>query len=273
MCTFFTYEHGKLSKHEYVPGKNPRPRVEVIRTPLQQHDFNISASLIRMQEEAEHVLKALEEDPDIVLLDGSIVPHYADKPAKDSHAHKEYARLIEVYKELYEKALNRDVLLAGVVEDSRGTQLCQRLAPHYSRKAQIVLQNSRDTDFLHYVMETGERTNTIAYTDNVEEHPTLRDLKPFSEHVHSYYLRTVSNDAPLRIDFLSKKPVMDADKTASLIYPVSAHNSSYGIPAPIIEADQRAKLSSHDLALVEGKLKSKLGFIGLKTLRRERRPF
>lgn len=272
VAAVFTYRNASLDGYEYVPASNPSPDTEVIRTPLERHDFRISASLKRMQTEASTLHTVLtREDTDLALLDGSIVPHYADKPGSDSRARQYYDTLINQYEDVFTAAEKNG--LAGVVEDSRGTHLCDLLQDTVDDPNGI-LRQSRDTDLLTHVLEPGERTTILPYTETPEDHPTLSDLPGHGDNIYMFYLKTVARDRPIRIDFYAKEdPVETGERVASLVYTLSQGNAQYGLPAPIIEADKRAALTEHDLKLVEGKLRSRLDLTGLQSLRRENRPF
>jgi len=273
----FTYSGSGLETATYVPERSPRPDVTWIESPLDRQEFNLSTSLLRLQKEIEAARSALEQDLDMLLLDGSIVPQYTDRPASDDYSRRFYDDLIEGYRSLFEEALERDIILAGVIEDSRGTRLCEALASEgiFTEDAQEVLEASQDTNMLSYALSGGQRTSVMAYTEEYEKHPTLQDIGELGEDVYNIYLRTAQDDRPVRVDFLAcGDPVEMADEVASRIMPLCSFSSTYGIPSVIIEADQRAKLSQQDLELFESRLRSVVGPMpGIEDLRRDSRPF
>jgi hypothetical protein len=273
----FSYDGSGLETSSYVPERSPRPEVTWIESPLDRQEFNLSTSLLRLQKEIEAARQALEQDPDMLLLDGSIVPQYTDRPASDDYSRTFYDDLIESYRSLFEEAIERDILLAGVIEDSRGTRLCESLAgePIFAEDAREVLEASQDTNMLSYALGAGERTPVMAYTEEYEKHPTLQDLGEVGEDVYNIYLRTARDDRPVRVDFLARgDPVETAEEVAARIMPLCSFSSTYGIPSVLIEADQRAKLSQQDLELFESRLRSVVGPMpGIEDLRRDSRPF
>jgi hypothetical protein len=277
VAALFGYEDNQLESTAYIPDRSPRPEIIHIESPLDRRAFNISASLLRLKKEIEAAVEVVQEQPDLVLLDGSIVPQYTDRPAEGTEAREIYEEVVELYEEMFEEAVERQVLLAGVIEDSRGTAFGQVLAEQefLSADAKEVLGKTQDTNILQYMLEKGERTAVMRYTEEYEKHPTLQDIGELSDRVHNFYLKTARNDRPVRVDFLSlKEPVEAANEVASRIMPLCTFSSSYGIPSVIVEADQRAKLSQHDLEMFESRLKSRVGPLpGIENLRRDSRPF
>ncbi len=275
VASFFLFHGGKLESAEYLPSKTPLLEIDTYYS-LDRYEFEIISSLLRAKKEVSVAINAIDKNPDIILMDGSIVPHPMDKPPKDSKAVEHYEELIFLYKKLYEKAIENNVLLAGVVEDSRSKNFCNILEERIflNGKYHEIISRSADTNLLQYILKTGERSFVFKYCKNANEHPTLKNIE-LGNQIYSFYLKTVKEDNPVRIDFLSgKDPVKTAEKISSIIYPISAINSTYGIPSVLIEADQRAKLSSQDLDLIKRTIINKVGpFSGIQELRRNRRPF
>jgi len=242
--SIFSYGMNGLDASSYVPERSPRPEVTWIESPLDRQEFNLSTSLLRLKKEIATAREALREEPDMLLLDGSIVPQYTDRPANDAYSREFYDQVIEAYESLFDEAIERDVLLAGVIEDSRGTRMCESLAEEgfLSGEAKEVLRSSQDTNMLAYALDQGQRTPVMRYTEEYEKHPTLQDIGERGRQVYNIYLRTARDDRPVRIDFLAPdNPVETADEVASRILPLCSFSSTYGIPSVLVEADQRAK--------------------------------
>ncbi|MDY6778213.1 MAG: DNA double-strand break repair nuclease NurA [Candidatus Nanohaloarchaea archaeon] len=251
VAALFTYRGETVTSSNYIPERTPRPDIIHLDSPLDRHEFDVSSSLLRLQKEVQAAIDAVEQEPDAVLLDGSIVPQYMDRPAEGTKPREFYDELIQSYRELFQTALDYGVTLAGVIEDSRGTGLCDVLASQ---------------TFMAEEME---------YTEEYEKHPTLRDIGDVSDRVHNFYLRTAENDRPVRVDFLAgEDTVASADRAASLILPLCSYSSTYGIPSVIVEADRCAKFSEKDVEMFESRLRSVMdAFPGLGDLRRDSRPF
>lgn len=277
VAAVFSYREESLDASSYLPDADPRPEITYIESPLDRQEFNLSTSLLRLQREIEAARSALDQDPEVLLLDGSIVPQYTDRPAEGSRSREFYDDLIGAYRELFDEARERGVLLAGVIEDSRGTRLCEELAGQefLAEEARDVLATTQDTNMLQYFLKHGQRTPVMRYTEEYEKHPTLQDIGEVGGEVYNFYLRTAEHDRPVRVDFLAPDdPSATADELASILLPLCSFSSTYGIPSVLVEADQRAKLSQQDLELFESRLRSVVGPLpGIDDLRRDSRPF
>ncbi len=277
VSALFHYSNGGLDSTEYLPKKNPRPEVTHLESPLDRHEFNLSTSILRLQKEVRTVLETIRKEPDMVLMDGSIVLQYTDRPTKGSKARERYDQLMDMYQQVFEEALKRNVLLAGVIEDSRGTSLSEILVDQgfVSKEESEVLKKSQDTSVLHYILEKNERTCAMKYTVEYENHTALKDIGEEAKEVYNFYLGTSEKGSPVRIDFLNNGDVSKtAERIASMVVPLCSYSSTYGIPSVIVEADQRAKLSEDDIEQFASRLRSVVGpLAGVQDLRRNNRPF
>jgi hypothetical protein len=269
----FSYEHGKVASAEYHPEKMPPPEFFALES-LADNEWAQSASMIRQKLEIANAIECAEKfRPSLLLLDGSVVPHYTERPAKGSKAKESYDEMISLYRRLFERCMSSDVMLAGVIEDSRGTKFCdiakEKVASAESRRD---LECSRDTSLLYWMLKEGERTLAFRYSEKAEEHPAIKDLQDVGADVFSFYLKTAKFDRPVRIDFLGGEKL--ADKIAPLVLSISSHHSGYGFPSVLIEADQAAKLSDGDMESVYEQIVAYTGPLpGVLKLRRDSRPF
>ncbi len=268
------YNHGKLENILYFPDAFPEPEIEIVSDPFTDEEFLMKSSLIRQKKEILTTIEAVKEhSPEVVLMDGSIVPHPSSRPQKNSVIYKNYLEVIEALKELYSLPL-----VAGCSEDSRGRKFCDivsrkilsvidsPLIPELKK----ILAGTRDTNLLYHVLDVGERTCVFRYGDS----PVIKDLGKYGENIYTFYLKPAEFDRPLRIDFYAEKePVKTAEKIASIVHMLCCH-SSYAYPAPLVEADLRAKLKEIDIELVHRHLVDITGLLpSLMKLRRENRPF
>jgi len=219
--------------------------------------------------------------PDIVLLDGSVIPHYVSKP--DNPVLKDlYSKLIDRYKTLFVTVKRMNVILAGVVEDSRGIKFCDILnrkvissmSNDVKRELKLILGKTKDTNLLYYVLREGERTCAFNYSKNPAVNPILSEFESMRDSFFSFYIKTVEFDRPLRVDLLNvRKEIKVIDELSSVLMQTSGH-AGYGLPAVLIEADQRAKLSEKDLNMFYFELINRVGNLSsLFKLRRDVRPF
>lgn len=272
VAALFTYQDGRLDVNRYHPSATPQPRVEYSTRSMARHDVDRLSSLYRLREEVQRAGDVAENGLDLLLMDGSILPQYPDKPSRDSDMLDEYEQVMAAYISLYERAVENDVLLAGVVEDTRSSTLCTVMQDN--GVSEPVLESCRDSHFLHYLLETGERTLVMEYAHN-EHHPILSDLSGHGDHIYSFYLKPVKHDRPIRIDIYAPDNVVEtAETVASHVYALSGAHQAYGIPSVLIEADKRAKIKQHEISLALDRIQSKLGHTsGVEELRRNRRPF
>jgi hypothetical protein len=280
VAVIFNYEGGSLKEVGYYPHALVSPKLIIVADPYSDEEFAVSTSLERQRTEIELAATAAKEfSPDLLLLDGSVVPHGNHRPSRSSNAYDRYTKVLESFRELYDI---QGMLLAGCVEDSRGRRFCEITAKEILGEIdnpripelQKILAGTRDTNLLFHVLEKGERTCVFKYTKSAKEHPVLSDIGAQGDNVYCFYMKTAEFDRPLRIDFYAAKdPVGTANRIAPLVLATACH-SCYGFPAPLIEADFRAKLQEQDVSALHDQLVDRVGITpSLMKLRREQRPF
>ncbi|MEM5799816.1 MAG: DNA double-strand break repair nuclease NurA [Candidatus Aenigmatarchaeota archaeon] len=276
----FIYKNGSLIKIDYHPSSIPEPDRATIIEALSEIDLAYCFNFIRQTKEIEIAIESLEKfKPDMILLDGSVIPHYITKPDNE-FAKEYYKRLIEKYKEFFESI--KDTVVAGVIEDSRGNKFCDILIRRIfgflqdvlPKESVDIISKSRDSNVLHYILKKSERTCVFNYTSDPEHHPIIKEFNKMADKFMSFYVRTAEFDRPIRVDFIANdEPTKLADKISEFLISTSGH-AGYGLPAVLIEADQRAKLTQEDLENFYHDLINKAGNISIIfKLRRENRPF
>ena len=280
--TKFMYSDGKLEKVDYYPNSNPTPNPIVIFDSFSELELSSCYNFERQTMEILTAIEAADKfKPDIVFLDGSVIPHYVPKP-DNLILKKYYKTLIESYRSLFELCESKNIILAGVVEDSRGVKFCDILSrrilsqinSEIGKELRLVLEKTKDSNLLYYVLDRGERTCTFNYSQNPEIHPVLKEFSDINDTFFSFYLKTVEFDRPLRVDFLCSHDLPEiVDKLSTILIQTSGH-SGYGMPAILIEADQRAKLSENEMNMFYSDLINRIGNVStLFKMRREMRPF
>ncbi len=273
----FTYKNNSLLECDYYPSPIPTPTPIILSDPMDSRDAELSASFERQMLELGTAIKTAElHKPILLLMHGSIIPHGSDKPSGDSQVAERYKRLIGTYEKLYETCTKNGVPLAGIVEDSRGDRFCQLL--HETLKKTNpnlvdaeVLEKTHDTNLLYYLLDCRERTASFPFSKNPKAHPILRDMKKWGEKVHTTYMKTAPYDRPIRIDFLNEG---NTEWMANTVYPLCQPNEVYGMPAVIIEADARARLSGNEMEMLHNQFIDRIGELpAIMRLRRELRPF
>jgi len=280
----FEFTGDKLNNAKYYPQSIPSPIPNIVMDPFSDLEFEVNSNIERMITEARTAAEFVEKfKPEILFMHGSIVPHYTDKPSKTSLLFTSYQRMMEAYIHLFSVCKESNTILAGVIEDSRGTRFCEIIASQLISKAEgeiantikIILNQTKDTNLLSYTLDAGERTLVFKYSSNPESHPILNEFgSQVANQIFSFYLRTAQFDRPVRVDFFANQGLTPiANRISSILLPLCGH-SGYGIPSVLIEADQRARLSEQDLEMFYMDLINKTGNLpGMFLQRRDTRPF
>jgi hypothetical protein len=244
----FVYRDSVLNSCDHFPKKNPEPSIELMSS-LDEHEANVFRSLIRLKHEAACALAMIERySPQLLLMDGSLLPHPSDRPPQGSE-------LIELYQgvvSLFERLHAADCMLCGVIKDSRASRLT----------ADMKLKCS-DALFCSYLLDEHEMTSAFHY---FEGKAPDKELAALGERVKAFYLKPSRNDIPLRVEVLGG----EAEKAASLICSLSSISDLFAYPAALIEADLCAALDPREMESIEHSLNK---LCGLRPLRRNFRPF
>lgn len=210
----------KENSVEYIPSRNPEPEFHVFNSE-DATNFRKKAETFRLREEYEILESSLESK--MILMDGSIVPSYL----KDDSVMKTYSKLLNKVKK---------GSLAGIVEDSYGVKMSEIL----ESKLKIETGRKRDTVLMDSILNQGERSFVRKYSGSPLEHPVLRNVdNQIANSIYTFYLKISDQDLPLRIDYLGFPK--DADKISGRLMNAFI-SKKYTVPAPIVEADRRAKI-------------------------------
>jgi len=291
IAAVFEYESGKLSSAEYYPSEMPTPHLISIDEPLDSRELELLIGIQRQLTELRLAVEASKTlEVDAVLLDGSIVPQYIDKPPQTSGILKLYQELIKTLIKLYESCSRRNIPLIGVVKDSRSARFInifqREILPILIKDNQLllsdiitikdnegVLSNSRDTVFLGHLLDAGERSLTFNYSKKPAK--VLESLNEWATRIYAFYIKSVPYDYPIRIEFVEKTSSIPqiANQIASLIYALSAHHDACALPSVLLEADACARLAEEELTIIRDNIADHLEPSALLDLRRQRRPF
>ena len=290
VAVIFRYRDGQLSVADYYPSELPEPRLIPVVEPLDAREFELVANMQRQLTELRLAAEVASSScADILLLDGSVVPQYVDRFPHGKKVTKAYRGLLEAFSNLYEVCEKSNVMLAGAIKDSRGTRFLDILRHKILQKlvddqnlhgddgstllrSDDLLASSRDTAFLEYMLEAGERSCVFKYADAPG---ALLDINKWGQKIYAFYIKTVPYDYPLRVEFVDPRgePTKTAERVASVVYALSQHHDAYGLPSVLIEADACARLAESDLDIVHDSIVDRLGPSVLMDLRRNRRPF
>ena len=280
---------------DFFPDAFPEPKVKPLMLTLSSAELDQFASLERIAAELRVTLSVLDEfRPYLILLDGSLIYHPRDRPQSGSIVFEKFQEVVALYKQLYNKARQKQTILLGIVKDSRSTRVATTMGeilPHIVRRPEIfelmqgvdyrwMLKISRDCDLLDTFLEEGERSFAFRYSSELQ-HDTNHhsdNLSKWSSSIWVTYLKTARDDLPLRIEYLSDDDddidTTKLDAALSALLPLSSQHPEYGIPTPILEADARAKITANETNLIIDRLMalSGLTYMSLEK-RRSRNPF
>ncbi len=256
----FEYEKSKLKNTEYYPKSFPEPKY-IVKFGLDEFNSIIFKSLYRLELEISLAIELVKKyNPKIMLLDGSISILAQDRPSEDSELIELYKNVINLYKRLYTICQEKRIILIGVVKDSKGKRFLDEL----NEKEML----SSDIVFLDYFLKENERTCSIRLSKEPKKHPCFKDLGELGEKLNLFYIKPVSNDRPVRIEFLGEK----YDEISGIMQTLLSINESYAYPSILIEVDLRSMIDVKEMEAMEKTLFmfSKEGFFPLK---RNSRPF
>jgi hypothetical protein len=274
--TCFTYEKGKLTRSTYLPETGSLPEPIINTEGLERDEFHKFVSLTRLQAEISCATELVtKEKPRACFMDGSLIPHPADKPSNDSLLKKEYDQTIAAFVKLYHTAEKNECVLIGAIEDSRSTRLTEWLR---EKKILAMSENEHvsDVSVLDKALHAGERSMVFPLAEKKEKHAILNDFpQEWAEQLHACYIKPSQWDYPLRVEFVSNKKdaMKKVEVVSQLALAQSAIHKEYAFPSVLIEADLRAGLKPEEVELVSDKILSKLGRHTLRMKRRDRRPF
>ncbi len=257
VCSVIEYEGGCVKSSYYVPSASPEPDIRIFKDISDTDMLDIRSSCVRVMSELSLACDVLDKGGvDMLLLDGSIVLHPSlDNPDMDGS--KEVKRIV---KKMHSLSLEKGIYLLGIIEDSRCSDISRKIIPGGSGFGNDGI--IKDTEILSSCLEKGQRTSLFrkktghGYCD-----------------IYYFYIRNASNDAPLRVEFLSNDPGNDVDIISCAIYSMSKHNDLYGVPPVIIDADSRAKISNDEPLIGHIDDMATRKSFSSSMLRRQRRPF
>ena len=279
---------------DFFPDPFPEPQIRPMMLTLSGAELDQLSSLERVATELRVTLAVLEEfHTDIILVDGSLFYHPRDRPQTGSVVFEKFQEVLALYKQLYNKARKKGTTLVGIVKDSKSSRVTNFLGdilPHIIRKPanfelmqgvdyRWLLKITRDCDILDTYLEEGERSFIFRYSSELQlnSNPLSEEISNWASSIWVTYLKTARDDLPLRIEILTdgtSEDVWKIDRALAAILPLSWQHPEYGIPAPILEADTRAKISLNETQLIVDRLMalSGLTYTSLEK-RRSRNPF
>ena len=283
---FINYGKNTINRIKYIPDKHQEIKLVPSFENFSNTDLELYSSLQRSILELQTGIKVLNESPatlDYLLMDGSF------QLKRSLSVHPEINMLQGKYfaylRKLHNLGQKFGSKIIFVVKDSRlrvFTDLLNQLLPHiitsypslYKHDYRNIIDSTRDSNFMYHFLNPKSRSFII-------NRRFQKDITEIQDNPFSFYLKIIKNDIPLRIDFLQPKNKTKeeitsfADEISELIIPLSEFNSFYSLPAPIIEADARARINIEEFELIINSLrKMTIGnSIDSIPMRRGRSPF
>ncbi len=279
MGALFEYEKSKLKKTTYFPKAYSLPKPYLTTSALELEEVMWNTSILRLEKEIglSSLIVGQTNQLDFMLLDGSILPQYLSKPSKDSKLLSVYNKMIEQFINLYKISKEKKVYLVGCIEDCRADRFFRFLQEKVLNKK---INNDLYDPFLVFsLLEKNQRTCVMKYTDNIKEHPILKDLpEEISNNLYVCYVKLSEHDYPLRLEFIYFKEFglslkEYTDYLVSNISSISNFNKKYIYPAPLIEADIRSRLKLQEIESITISILERTRRYGFRLPRRESRIF
>jgi hypothetical protein len=276
---FFDYQEGQLKDYKYFPKIYNLPKPYLSSSSLELEEIMWNTSISRLEKELDVATLILgQTSPQLLLLDGSIIPQYINKPTKDCPQKKKYKNLISKFQSLYKQAKDKKIFLAGCIEDCRANRFFSIL------KDEIFADQNLDFELfdsfvVFSLLEKNQRTGIFKYSKDPKSHPILSDFpEEIRDNLYCCYLKLSDNDYPLRLEFVYYKDFNLSlkeytDTLVKMIANLSSFNPKYTYPSVLIEADIRSRLTIQEIDLITNKILEKTRSYGFRLPRRESRVF
>ncbi len=288
IAVVITYGRKGIFKATYFPSKLPELKFMLSTEAMRGGEFDTLAGIMRTHQELEtayRLLSAEDKHVDIIIMDGalrSVINSY-QRSSGNQEVQKHAAALQNTLQKFLNLADEQDTLIAWCIKDSKTSEFLTflgrtlpSLASNISGLLDIdyrkILKTSRDIEIFYFLLPLGYRSFVMQLGEEG------RPLDPtLDTSIYTFFLRCAPYDAPLRIELAypqSKKHVPNiANKIASVILPLSQFHAGYSVPAPIVEADGRARIRNEEFSTIIGILQRRSLQPGIWMQRRERSPF
>ncbi|MCY3413288.1 MAG: DNA double-strand break repair nuclease NurA [Candidatus Heimdallarchaeota archaeon] len=250
---------GDKVKASYTPNFDPSPNTYIAPSLPSRHEFLKLSTLYRLLIEYDVAIQTMKsQNPTVLFLDGRVVPQSSDF----QDIHQQSPQIIKVenavkekYRELIQTAFDKNIIICGIIKDSRSRSLCTTLLKEIPDWIQFKgvdssfvkgwrknLEFMLDHNLAEGILEAGERTSW-----HIIEGPKWVSPKyPFK--IISSLVKLVAEDLPIKIEIIYNKQ-FESSMTIVLgaLATLSQHGLPLAIPTIILEADERVKLKGEDL--------------------------
>ncbi|OLS20235.1 MAG: hypothetical protein HeimC2_37980 [Candidatus Heimdallarchaeota archaeon LC_2] len=268
--------HGIGSKVEakYIPSVDPEPLIFFNPSLPSRFDFAKLATLLRLKSEYELAKQIIiDEKPTILFIDGKVSPIHSDliEFTEQSPVIKDAQNELKlVYRDLIKEALENQVLLCGVVKDSRSTEVTSTLLNQMSsyiknknldgsklRGWRKTLTNLLDEYFGLGFLPVQYRTAWLR-----SETPSWINFGSRPE-IWTCLAKPLVDDSAIRLEVLYMDQFVEFEKLIEIALGAYNYLCNHGlpiaIPTIIMDADDRAKLSQLHLETIIDQISITLG--------------
>ncbi|MFX0118404.1 MAG: DNA double-strand break repair nuclease NurA [Promethearchaeota archaeon] len=285
IAVFSTYTPEGIQKTTYYPSKTPPLEISLSDVGLSSSDFENMGSIRRTITELQIASQILDQSTkklDLLLIDGS--PALRKPLTSNQRILNYYQTYLSILSRLIFKANKQGVKLMWIIKDSRlnlFTKFLGRMLPFIVEKTpnllsldyRRIVNRSRDMDLFYYLLEANTRSMVYQREFNI--------FREFTQDyaLYAYYLKTAPFDIPLRIEIFQSKHkdqealIKEINVISETILPISQYNKTYGIPAPIVEADARVKIKESEIDALFQLIRIRHPTPDLWFYRRERAPW
>lgn len=285
IAAFSTYTPTGIQKTSYYPNKTPPLEIVVSDVGLSSMDFDSMGSIRRAIIELQVASQVLEESPkklDLLLLDGS--PVIRKPNTRNKRILNFYQTYLSILSRLIYQVRKQNIRIAWIVKDSRLNLFIKylgKILPQLAEEApeilaldyRSVINRSRDMDLFYYLLKPNVRSFAFFRQFDISNEFD----KEFK--LYGYYLKTAPFDIPLRIEIFQPVHrnrgdlIQEINIISETILPLSQYHKNYGIPAPIVEADARAKVKESEIDTLFQLIRIRHPTPDLWLNRRERAPW
>jgi len=248
------YKNGRITEYAY------EPRIAKLENEyeedLEEDENQKFASLVRLNAEISNAINIAKKlKPDIILLDGSILPLPADRPERGTKLFDRYQNLIKKYIELFDVCTKNKIMLLGVVKETKSKKFLKLLKQNVQNIYNLEdFPNTDDFLFMTFFLEEKTRSVIFPYSENKNEQ-IIKDIQDYGSKIFVFYIRTTKHMKPLRIEFLLNEDYKKIDQVFLSLCPKA---SNYSYPSVLVETDQRSRLTKEQLADVKNLIYNKV---------------
>lgn len=282
----------------YPQDKNENFNMFCIFQNTTAQDLESFTNAERLLSELELVHSILSTEPhlDMMIIDGSLYIPEIFNNNENYYASKYNKQISGVLKRILDTCRQNGTMLVGVVKDSIKSDFCavcgkmipacMDSAPAFKEFLSFdyrqAIQLFKDYDLFYRFLSEGERsfcTRTFPRDNSfVPATDFERYIKANELGLHSYLLKAVPMDTPLKVEFFSscddKAVASIVERSSALLYPLSKINVNYSEPSPQMEAHKRVRIPEQDFKVIVDIIRQKTGYCStMLQKRRERKPF